>query len=199
MSGKLKLINEAYAIAKIAGIKMCDSCTRQYRKSHDIDFRFIMPKNLYGLEDNYHPENSHVILVMIHRFYNAKINKLSKVTIWGTGDNISEFLYVDDMVRTCVHLLNLDKKTYYKQLLPGLSHINVGSGKELTIRELAETIKKVVDFNGEIYFDQTNQNGTSRKFLDSGRINNLGFMSKTCLEDGLIKINQDYIKISGLY
>jgi GDP-L-fucose synthase len=199
LSGKLEPTNEAYAIAKIAGIKMCDSYTRQYGKSHGIDYRCIMPTNLYGPGDNYHPENSHVIPGMIYRFHNAKINKLSKVIIWGTGCHVREFLYVDDMVRASIHLMNLEKKTYYKQLLPGLNHINVGSGKELTIRQLAETIKKVVDFKGEIYFDQTKLNGTPRKFLDSGRINNLGFKSKTGLEDGLIKTYQDYVKISGLY
>jgi GDP-L-fucose synthase len=195
LSGKLEPTNEAYAIAKIAGIKMCESYSRQYGKKQGIDYRCIMPTNLYGPGDNYHPENSHVIPGMIYRFHHAKINKLSKVTIWGKGSQIREFLYVDDMVRASVILMNLDKKTYNKQLSPGTSHINVGSGKELTIRELAETIKKVVDFKGEIYFDQTKLVGTSRKFLDSGRINNLGFKSKTSLEDGLIKAYQNYIKI----
>ena len=197
LSGKLEPTNQAYAIAKIAGIKMCESYNLQYGKSHGIDYRCIMPANLYGPGDNYHPENSHVIPGMIYRFHKAKINKLLKVTIWGTGKQIREFLYVNDMVIASIHLMNLDKKTYDKQLSSGLSHINVGSGKELTIRELAETIKKVVDFKGEIYFDRTKPDGTSRKFLDSGRIKSLGFKSKTSLEEGLIKTYQDYIKINA--
>ena len=197
LSGKLEPTNEPYAIAKIAGIKMCESYNRQYGKSHNIDYRCIMPTNLYGLGDNYHPENSHVIPGMIYRFHEAKINNSSKVTIWGSGTPKREFLYVDDMARASIHLMNIDKKTYYKQKSSMCSHINVGSSQDISIKELAETIKEVVDFKGEINFDLSKSDGVSRKFLDSGRINNLGFKPKISLKEGLIRTYQDYEKINA--
>ena len=153
-----------------------------------------MPTNLYGLGDNYHPENSHVIPGMIYRFHEAKINNSSKVTIWGSGTPKREFLYVDDMARASIHLMNIDKKTYYKQKSSMCSHINVGSSQDISIKELAETIKEVVDFKGEINFDLSKSDGVSRKFLDSGRINNLGFKPKISLKEGLIRTYQDYAK-----
>ena len=194
LSGKLEPTNEPYAIAKIAGIKMCESYNRQYGKSYNIDYRSIMPTNLYGPGDNYHPENSHVIPGLIYRFHKAKINNSSNVTIWGTGTPKREFLYVDDMVRASVHLMNIDKKTYYENTSLMSSHINVGSGEDLTIKELAEIIKEVVDFKGEIKFDSTKPDGSPRKFLDSGKINSLDFKTKTSLKEGLVKTYQDFTK-----
>ena len=194
LTGKLELTNEPYAIAKIAGIKMCESYNRQFGKSHGIDYRSIMPTNLYGPRDNYHPENSHVIPGMIYRFHEAKIKNLKRVVIWGTGTPKREFLYVDDMAKASIHLMNIDKKTYDEHTSFMCSHINVGSSKDLTIKELAETIKKVVDFKGEIYFDHTKPDGNPRKLLNSKRINNLGFKPETSLIKGLKKTYQEYIK-----
>ena len=195
LNGKLEQTNEPYAVAKIAGIKMCESYNRQYTKSHSIDYRCIMPTNLYGPGDNYHPENSHVIPALIYRFHEAKINNLPKVIIWGTGKPRREFLYVDDMAIACVHLMNLDKKTYDNKTLTMSSHINVGSGTDLTIKEIALAIKEVVGFKGEIDFDPRKPDGVLRKFLDSKLINNLGFKPKTSLREGLIKTYQDYIQV----
>ena len=193
LSGKLEPTNEPYAIAKIAGIKMCESYNRQYGKSHDIDYRCLMPTNLYGPGDNYHPENSHVIPGLIYRFHKAKMNNLPSVSIWGTGTPKREFLYVDDMARASIHIMNLDKKTFEKHTSSMCSHINVGSGRDLTIKELAETIKEVIGYKGKINFDPIKPNGVSRKLLDSGRINKLGFKPQISLREGLIKTYQDYI------
>jgi GDP-L-fucose synthase len=194
LTGKLEPTNEPYAIAKIAGLKMCESYNRQYGESNDIDYRSVMPTNLYGPGDNYHPENSHVIPGLIYRFHKAKINNLPNVIIWGTGKQKREFLYVDDMARALIHIMNLDKKIYYEQTLPICNYINVGSSEDITIRELAETIKQIVDFKGEIKFDSSKSDGSPKKLLDSRRINNLGFKPKTSLRDGLIKTYYDYIK-----
>lgn len=194
LTGKLEPTNESYAIAKIAGIKMCESYNRQYGKSHNIDYRSIMPTNLYGPGDNYHPENSHVIPALIYRFHEAKINNLPNVTIWGTGTPKREFLYVDDMAKASIHLMNLDKNIYDKQTSSMCSHINVGSGKDLAIKELAEIIKEVLGFKGGINFDPTKPDGISKKLLDSKLINSLGFKPEISLKDGLIKTYQDYIK-----
>ena len=195
LAGKLEPTNEPYAIAKIAGIKMCESYNRQYGKSHDIDYRSIMPTNLYGPGDNYHNENSHVIPGLIDRFHQAKISNLTNVTIWGTGNPKREFLYVDDMARASIFLMNIDKKAYDQCTSPMGSHINVGSGKDLTIKELAEIIRDVVGYKGEISFDSTKPDGNPRKLLDSERIKNLGFNAKVSLKEGLIKTYQDYIKV----
>lgn len=194
LTGKLESTNEPYAIAKIAGIKICESYNRQYGKSHSIDYRCIMPTNLYGPGDNYHPENSHVIPGLIYRFHKAKINNLPRVTIWGTGTPKREFLHVDDMARASIHLMSIDKKNYDGHTSPMCSHINAGSGIDLSIKELAETIKEVVDFKGEINFDLTKPDGSPRKFLDSKRINSLGFKPEISLKEGLIKTYQDYTK-----
>jgi GDP-L-fucose synthase len=194
LNGKLEPTNEPYAIAKIAGIKMCESYNRQYSKSHGIDYRSIMPTNLYGPRDNYHPDNSHVIPGLIYRFHDAKIKNLESVTIWGTGTPKREFLYVDDLAQASIYIMNLDKKILDKQLSSLSSHINVGSGKELTIKELAEIIKEVIGFKGRINFDVSKPDGSLRKLLNSERINKLCFNSKTDLKEGLIKTYQDYIK-----
>ena len=153
-----------------------------------------MPTNLYGPGDNYHPENSHVIPGLIYRFHEAKTNNLESVTIWGTGAPKREFLFADDLAQASIHIMNLDKKFYDKQISSANSYINVGSGKELTIKELAETISEVIDFKGKITFDPSKPDGSLRKLLNSERINKLGFKPKTDLKDGLIKTYQDYIK-----
>ena len=194
LAGKLEPTNEPYAIAKIAGIKMCESYNRQYGKSRDVDYRSIMPTNLYGPGDNYHPENSHVIPGLIYRFHKAKINNSESVTIWGTGTPKREFLYVDDLAQAAIHVMNLDKKIYNEQITSVSSHINVGSEQELTIKELAETIKEVIDFKGKINFDSSKPDGSLRKLLNSERINKLGFNPKTDLKEGLIKTYQDYLE-----
>ena len=194
LTGKLEPTNEPYAIAKIAGIKMCESYNRQYGTSHNIDYRSIMPTNLYGPGDNYHPENSHVIPGLIYKFHKAKINNLESVTIWGTGTPKREFLYVDDLAQAAIHVMNVDKKIYEEQTTSLSSHINVGSEQELTIKELAEIIKEVIDFKGNINFDSSKPDGSARKLLNSERINKLGFKPKTHLKEGLIKTYQDYLK-----
>ena len=197
LTGKLEPSNEPYAIAKIAGIKMCESYNRQYGKSHGVDYRSIMPTNLYGPGDNYHPENSHVIPSLIYRFHNAKINNSPKVTIWGSGKAKREFLYVDDMARASINLMNLDKKNYDEYTLPMCSHINVGSREDLTIKELAEKIKNVVGYQGEINFDITKPEGIIKKLLNSKKINNLGFNPEINLENGLKKTYEEYLKLNA--
>ena len=194
LTGKLEPTNAPYAIAKIAGIKMCESYNRQYGKSHGIDYRSIMPTNLYGPGDNYHPENSHVIPGLIYRFHKAKINNLESVTIWGTGTPKREFLYVDDLAQAAIHVMNVNKKIYDEQMSSETSHINVGSEKELTIKELAQTIKEVIDFKGTINFDSSKPDGSFRKLLNSERLNKLAFNPKIDLKKGLIQTYQDYIK-----
>ena len=195
LSGKLESTNEPYAIAKIAGIKMCESYNRQYGESHGIDYRCIMPTNLYGPGDNYHPENSHVIPGLIYRFHEAKVSKRKNISVWGTGTAKREFLYVDDMARASIHLMNINKKIYDKYTSPMCSHINVGSGEDITIKELAEIIKEVIGFDGEVNFDPKKPDGIPRKFLDSKKIHDIGFNHDVNLKDGLIKTYQDFIKI----
>jgi GDP-L-fucose synthase len=194
LAGKLEPTNEPYAIAKIAGIKMCESYNRQYGKSHGVDYRSMLPTNLYGPGDNYHPENSHVIPGLIYKFHKAKINNFESVTIWGTGTPKREFLYVDDLAQAAIHVMNADKKIYDEQTLSVGSIINVGSEKELTIKELAEIIREVIDFKGTINFDSSKPDGSTRKLLNIERINKLGFKPKTDLKEGLIKTYQDYLK-----
>ena len=194
LTGKLEPTNEAYAIAKIAGIKMCESYNRQYGENHGIDFRCVMPTNLYGPGDNYDPENSHVIPGLIYRFHQGKINNLPKVTIWGTGKPKREFLYVDDMARASIHLMNIDKKTYEKHTSSMCSHVNIGSGTDLAIKELAETIKEIVGFQGKIDFDRNKPDGISRKLMNSSVIKNLGFNPKISLKEGLIKTYREFKK-----
>jgi len=195
LTGKLEETNEPYAIAKIAGIKMCESYNRQYGESHNIDYRSIMPTNLYGPGDNYHPLNSHVIPGLIYRFHEAKIKNLPNVIIWGTGKPRREFLYVDDMARASICIMNIDKKIYNQYVSPMSSHINIGSGSDLTIKDLAEIIKKIVGYEGEINFDPTKPDGIPKKLLNSERLNNFNFKADIGLKDGLIKTYKDYIKI----
>ena len=194
LTGTLEPTNEPYAVAKIAGIKLCESYNRQYSESHGVDYRSVMPTNLYGLGDNYHPENSHVIPAMIRRFHEAKINNSTNIIIWGTGTPRREFLYVDDMAAASVYVMNLDKAIYDKHTQPMLSHINVGMGHDLTIAELARTIGKVVGYEGNIEFDTTKPDGSPRKLMNSNRINDLGWHAKIKLEDGLVHTYKDFLK-----
>mgnify|MGYP003988209479 FL=1 len=194
LTNTLEPTNEPYAIAKIAGIKLCESYNRQYNR----DYRSVMPTNLYGPGDNYHLENSHVIPALIKKFHTGKISNASKVTIWGSGNPKREFLYVDDMAAACVYIMNLDKEVYQQQVKPMQSHINVGTGEELTIKKLAETIAKITGFKGKIEFDTTKLDGSKRKLMDSTRLNMLGWHSKINLEQGLKKTYKDYCSTSHL-
>lgn len=194
LTGTLEPSNEPYAIAKISGIKLCESYNRQYKKTHDIDYRCIMPTNLYGPGDNYHLENSHVIPALIRRFHEAKVNNKFKVTIWGTGKAKREFLYVDDMASACIQVMNIDRIIYEKYTQPMCSHINVGSGIEITIEELAKTIKEVVNYEGQIYYDLEKPDGNPRKLVDSQLIHKLGWKPQVDLKDGLIKAYANFLK-----
>jgi GDP-L-fucose synthase len=189
LSGILESTNEPYAVAKIAGIKLCESYNRQY----GVDYRSVMPTNLYGVGDNYHPENSHVIPALIRRFHEAKVNHAPEVVIWGSGSPMREFLYVDDMAAASVYVMNLDKRAYDEQTEPMLSHINVGFGSDVTIKNLAQTISAVVGYQGGIGFDTTKPDGTARKLMDSGRLNSLGWQARVNLKDGLTQAYQDYL------
>lgn len=181
LTGVLESTNEPYAIAKIAGIKLCESYNRQY----GTDYRSVMPTNLYGQNDNFHLENSHVIPALIRKFHDAKAANAPTVTVWGSGKAMREFLHVDDMAAACVHVLNLDKDTYQSATEPMLSHLNVGTGADVTIRELAETVGKVVGFQGEISWDASKPDGTPRKLMDNSKLRSLGWQPKIGLEDGL--------------
>lgn len=193
LTGKLEPTNEPYAIAKIAGIKLCESYNRQYGKSHGIDYRSVMPTNLYGPGDNYHPENSHVIPALIRRFHEAKEQSAPVVTVWGTGKPKREFLHVDDLARACVHMMNLEQSTLDAHLTPMNSHINIGSGEEITISELAHMIAKTIDYRGSIDFDATKPDGTLRKFLDVSLARKLGWQAKIPLDQGLKETYQAFL------
>ena len=192
LTGKLELTNEPYAIAKIAGIKMCESYNRQYGASHGVDYRSVMPTNLYGPGDNYHPENSHVIPALIRRFQEAKVNNAPEVVIWGSGAPRREFLYVDDMAEAAVFVMQLCKKTYDSQTQPMQSHINVGFGSDVTIKELARAVAKATDYQGRIIFDPSRPEGPPRKWMDSNRLNQLGWNAKMHLESGLVLAYRDF-------
>lgn len=194
LTGKLEPTNEPYAIAKIAGIKMCESYNRQFGQSHGVDYRSVMPTNLYGPGDNYHPTNSHVIPALINRFNEAKIKNLPVVKIWGTGLPKREFLHVDDMARASIHLMNIDKDIFEKYTSPMCSHINVGSGYDLSIKTLAEIIKETVGYNGKIEFDNSKPDGSPRKFLNCKKLNDLQFKSEITLKEGLKKTYDDFLK-----
>ncbi len=197
LSGTLEPTNEPYAIAKIAGIKLCESYNRQYGESDGVDYRSVMPTNLYGPGDNYHPENAHVIPALIRRFHEAKVNESPSVTIWGTGTPRREFLYVDDMAAASVYVMNLPKATYDQHTQPMLNHINVGCGQDVNILELAQAIAKAAGFNGQILTDPTKPDGTPRKLMDSSRLNALGWQAQVGLEDGLIAAYQDFLAHSA--
>jgi len=185
LTGKLESTNEPYAIAKIAGIKLCESYNRQYGKSHGIDYRSVMPTNLYGPGDNYHPENSHVIPGLIRRFHEAKISNASEVVIWGTGTPRREFLYVDDMANAAVFVMELDRRIYIEHTHSDLSHLNVGFGSDVSISDLAIIIKLVTGFQGDIIFDTSKLDGAPRKFMSCKKLWKLGWSPSIDLERGL--------------
>ena len=192
LTGLLESTNEPYAVAKIAGIKLCESYNRQYGQSQGIDYRSVMPTNLYGPGDNYHPENSHVIPALIRRFHEAKQSKAPQVTIWGTGTPRREFLYVDDMAAASVFVMELDQAVYDQQTEPMCSHINVGYGSDVTIAELAKAVGVAVGYQGSIDFDPSKPDGAPRKWMDSSRLNRLGWNPLVNLNDGLQLAYQDF-------
>lgn len=193
LTGLLEPTNEPYAIAKIAGIKLCESYNRQYKR----DYRSIMPTNLYGPGDNYHPENSHVIPALIRRFHEAKVSGEKEVVIWGTGRPKREFLHVDDMASASIFLMNLSLEEYQKNTSSMSSHINVGTGADCTIKELAELIAAVTGFKGNIVWDVTKPDGTPRKLLDVTKLTNLGWNSSIKLEEGLINTYRKFIEVEN--
>lgn len=197
LTDTLEPTNEPYAIAKIAGIKLCESYNRQYGERHGIDYRSVMPTNLYGVGDNYHPDNSHVIPALIRRFHEAKVGRSPSVTIWGSGTPKREFLYVDDMAEASVYVMDLDKAVYDRHTHAMLSHINVGCGYDITIRDVAEAIGKTVGYAGEIVFDSGKPDGAPRKLMDSSRLNALGWKAQIKLEAGLKMAYEDFIKRYG--
>ena len=193
LTNVLESTNEPYALAKIAGIKLCESYNRQY----GTDFRSVMPTNLYGINDNFHSENSHVIPALMSRFHEAKINNDAEVVVWGTGNAMREFLYVDDMAQASLFVLELDEKTYKANTQPMLSHINVGTGKDTTIREMAEVMKQVVGYEGELTFDTTKPNGAQRKLIDITRLKTMGWVYNISLKEGLKETYKWYLKNKG--
>ena len=190
LQGALEPTNEPYAIAKIAGIKLCESYNRQY----GTDYRIVMPTNLYGINDNFHPENSHVVPALLRRFHEAKMQDLPSVTVWGSGSPMREFLYVDDMAGACLHVMNLPKEVYGEHVLPMSSHINVGTGKDCTIRELANTIARAVGYRGDILWDTSKPDGTPRKLLDVDLLKRLGWQYSVELDEGIERTYQWFLQ-----
>jgi GDP-L-fucose synthase len=190
LTGTLEPTNEPYAVAKIAGIKLCESFNRQ----HGRDYRSVMPTNLYGPGDNYHPENSHVIPALIRRFHEAKVNGTPEVAIWGSGTPRREFLYVDDMAAASVFVMNLNDATYQANTIPMCSHINVGFGSDVTIAEVAHAISQAVGYQGQVTFDTTKPDGPPRKWMDSSRLNALGWQPRFALAQGLTLAYTDFLQ-----
>ena len=193
LTGPLEATNEPYAIAKIAGIKLCESYNRQY----GADFRSLMPTNLYGVGDNFHAEDSHVIPALMRRIHEARLAGAAEVAIWGTGNAMREFLHVDDLAHACVHIMSLDRAEIDAVTEPMCSHINVGTGVDVTIRELAETLVRVIGFEGALSFDTSKPDGTPRKLLDVSKINSLGWKAETTLEDGLRATYEWFLQHQG--
>jgi GDP-L-fucose synthase len=189
LSNVLEKTNESYAIAKIAGIKLCEA----YNRQHGTDFRSIMPTNLYGINDNFHPENSHVIPGLMKRFHEAKINNFKEVTVWGSGNAMREFLNVDDLAMAALFVLGIDKKIYDENTSPTISHINVGTGKDVTIKKTAEIMKEIVGFKGRLIFDTSKPDGTNRKLLDVSRLSGMGWNYSIGLKEGLKQTYSWYI------
>jgi GDP-L-fucose synthase len=190
LTGLLEPTNEPYALAKIVGIKLCES----YNRQHGTDFRSVMPTNLYGINDNFHPENSHVIPALMRRFHEAKVNNDPKVEVWGTGNATRDFLYVDDMALASLFVLELDEDTYKANTRSMLSHINLGTGKDVTIRGMAETMKQVVGYKGNLTFDSTKPDGAARKSMNVSLLSNLGWKYSVDLKDGLAKTYNWYLE-----
>ncbi|MCM0034249.1 MAG: GDP-L-fucose synthase [Burkholderiaceae bacterium] len=197
LTGFLEPTNEPYAVAKIAGIKICESYNRQYGTDHGVDYRSVMPTNLYGPGDNYHPENSHVIPALIRRFHEAKVNRIPTVTIWGSGKPYREFLFVNDMASASVYVMNLPKAQYEAHTTPMQSHINVGYGSDITIAQLAQTVGKVIGYTGQIDFDSTKPDGAPRKLMNSTLLKTLGWSPSVDIEEGLSHAYQDFLKQSA--
>tara|TARA_B100001027_G_C16253323_1_gene325578 strand:- start:715 stop:1665 length:951 start_codon:yes stop_codon:yes gene_type:complete len=189
LTGPLEPTNEPYALAKIAGIKLCESFNRQY----GTDYRSVMPTNLYGINDNFHAENSHVIPSLMRRFHDAKINNLSEVIVWGTGSAMRDFLYVDDMANACIFILELDKSTYDLNTKPMTSHINIGTGIDISIKEMAETMRIVIGFDGKISFDSSKPDGALKKLTDVSCLMNMGWKYTVDIKDGLEKTYKWYM------
>ena len=194
LTGKLEPTNEPYAIAKIAGIKMCESYNRQYGATHGVDYRSVMPTNLYGPGDNYHPENSHVIPALIRRFHEAKVSGTPQVVIWGSGKPYREFLYVDDMAKASVFVMELAKEQYDQVTEPMQSHLNVGFGSDVTIAQLAQAVAKAVGYPGTIALDPTKPDGSPKKLMNSKRLNTLGWKAAVSLDDGLALAYAEFVK-----
>ena len=190
LTGVLEPTNEPYALAKISGIKLCES----YNRQHGTDFRSVMPTSLYGINDNFHPENSHVIPALMQRFHKAKFNNSAEVVVWGTGKAMREFLYVDDMAEASIFVLELDKQTYHANTETMLSHINIGTGIDVTTRELAETLKQVIGFKGKLSFDTEKPDGAPRKLIDVSRLSNMGWKYGVELKHGLEQTYKWYLK-----
>jgi GDP-L-fucose synthase len=193
LTGQLEPTNEPYAIAKIAGIKLCESYNRQYGVTYGIDYRSVMPTNLYGPGDSYHHENSHVIPALIRRFHEAKVTNTPSVSVWGTGTPRREFLYVEDLAAACVHVMNLPKAIYEIHTTPMQSHINVGSGSDVTIAEVAKSVAQAVGYSGNIEFDSSKPDGAPRKWMDSSVIQALGWQPRVDLRQGLVATYQDFV------
>jgi GDP-L-fucose synthase len=194
LTGLLEPTNEPYAVAKIAGIKLCESYNRQYGGSHGIDYRSVMPTNLYGPGDDYHPENSHVVPALIRRFHQAKVDGAPRVTLWGSGTPRREFLYVDDLAAASVFVMNLPAATYTACTTPMRSHLNVGYGSDVTILELAELIATTVGYEGDIELDRSRPDGSPRKLMDSDRLRDLGWQPSTDLKAGLARAYADFLE-----
>ena len=193
LTGLLESTNEPYAVAKIAGIKLCESYNRQYQNSFGVDYRSVMPTNLYGPGDNYHSENSHVIPALIRRFHEAKMNRSNKVMVWGSGTSRREFLYVDDMAAASIHVMDLELNAYKAKTSSMLGHINVGFGVDITIKELAEKIAEIVSFPGEIKFDVSKPDGSPCKLMDSSKLTSLGWTSSVEIDKGLSLVYEDFL------
>jgi GDP-L-fucose synthase len=198
LSGQIEATNEPYAIAKIAGIKLCESYNRQYWKSNGTDYRTVIPASLYGPGDNYHFENSHVIPALIRKIHDAKIKQLPEVIVWGSGLPRREFVYIDDMAVAIIHVMNLDIEQYKKHTKDMMSHINIGFGSDVTIQELAKQLVKTIGYKGKITFDLNKPDGVFRKLLDSSLIESLGWNASVSLEDGLALTYNDYLKNKNL-
>ena len=198
LSGQIEPTNEPYAVAKIAGIKLCESYNRQYRQSHGTDYRSVIPTSLYGPGDNYHSENSHVIPALIRKIHDAKIHQLPEVVVWGSGRPRREFVYIDDMSAAVIHVMNLDLAQYREHTEDMVSHINIGFGDDVAIKELAKKLVKIVDYKGKLIFDLNKPDGVLRKLMDSSLIESLGWRATVSLEDGLALTYADYLKNKSL-
>jgi GDP-L-fucose synthase len=195
LTGTLESTNEPYAIAKIAGIKLCESYNRQY----GTDFRSVMPTNLYGPHDNFHEKNSHVVPALLRRFHNATLNNQASVEVWGTGKAMREFMYVEDMAAACLHVMNLSHDIYVQHTDPMMSHINVGTGKDVTIAQLVQEVVRVTGYQGQVLWNTDMPDGTPRKLLDVSRLKTLGWQYTVDLSEGLDLSYQWFLDNQSLF